>query len=362
MHYPTVLLPGCGGINKGDLKLTDKDKRGAAALYGRPYFRLPVPAGYRWKIDAQVNDKAAPDDNNYYSLDIGRWVTDGVTASVAGSLDGGTIDVLAAAAGKVINVVDDCTPGIYDCDKLDKIQDPKACQVDIDHGNGYVTTYLHFAADTFKVEVGDDVSQGQVLGKMGNTGRSCGAHLRFQVSTYTDSAVGDGGIVRTYDGKKTNKRLQGVTLEGVQWVKYEAGKYYRSTNGFEYDPKDNPYACGDKPAGSLQTNWYYGCNDVRDTFTRGETIYGLFRIDNVWVDHRFVMQVWRGGQQIKALDQATAMSKVATWWDYAFTWPSVDTKNLEAGTYELRFFVDTGETGPLLPVPVGKTTVEIQEP
>ncbi len=52
--------------------------------------------------------------------------------------------------------------------------------VAIDHGNGYVSWYGHFA-DIPSVEVGDDVSQGQWLGPMGTTGKSTGPHLHFVI-------------------------------------------------------------------------------------------------------------------------------------------------------------------------------------
>ena len=51
--------------------------------------------------------------------------------------------------------------------------------VAIDHGNGYITTYAHMA--TLAVSVGDIVAKGQLLGHMGNTGRSFGQHVHFMV-------------------------------------------------------------------------------------------------------------------------------------------------------------------------------------
>lgn len=52
----------------------------------------------------------------------------------------------------------------------------------IDHGNGIKTLYAHM--DYTTVKVGDYVSQGEVVGRMGNTGRVRGAtgiHLHFEV-------------------------------------------------------------------------------------------------------------------------------------------------------------------------------------
>jgi murein DD-endopeptidase MepM/ murein hydrolase activator NlpD len=49
----------------------------------------------------------------------------------------------------------------------------------IDHGNGWVTTYNHLLP-AFQVRAGEEVSQGQVVGLMGSTGRSTGPHLHLE--------------------------------------------------------------------------------------------------------------------------------------------------------------------------------------
>ena len=52
-------------------------------------------------------------------------------------------------------------------------------QKQLDHGNGVETLYAHLAS--VSVKLGEQVAAGQVLGTMGNTGRSFGTHLHFEV-------------------------------------------------------------------------------------------------------------------------------------------------------------------------------------
>ena len=51
--------------------------------------------------------------------------------------------------------------------------------VEISHGNGMMTRYAHMSA--WKAKVGQNVDAGEVVGLIGNTGRSTGPHLHFEV-------------------------------------------------------------------------------------------------------------------------------------------------------------------------------------
>lgn len=53
--------------------------------------------------------------------------------------------------------------------------------VRIDHGDGLITLYGHMQWTSLRVSVGDDVTAGMPIGAEGNTGRSFGCHLHFEV-------------------------------------------------------------------------------------------------------------------------------------------------------------------------------------
>ena len=59
-------------------------------------------------------------------------------------------------------------------------------EVVIDHGFGYKTRYAHL--DKILVKEGQMVERGEIVGELGNSGRSTGPHLHYEVS-YRDRMV-----------------------------------------------------------------------------------------------------------------------------------------------------------------------------
>lgn len=66
----------------------------------------------------------------------------------------------------------------------------------IDHGNGYTTSFSHM--QKYLVRRGDRVKRGQVIGLVGNTGRSTGPHLHYEVAL-------DGKTINPYNFMKISK-------------------------------------------------------------------------------------------------------------------------------------------------------------
>jgi hypothetical protein len=123
-----------------------------SSAMARPDFRLPFSCGQSWRLSTYAGHN--PDDKK---LDMFR--TD---ASTAGS------SVIASAAGYVHQWF---YPG----------------GVELDHGNGWFTVYLHMSA---RANVGTYVSQGDWIGTVGSVGTGS-AHLHYE-QLYDSNGDGDG--------------------------------------------------------------------------------------------------------------------------------------------------------------------------
>ena len=52
----------------------------------------------------------------------------------------------------------------------------------MDHGHGISTIYSHL--DKVMVSVGQEITQGTIIGTVGSTGRSTGPHLDFRLNWF----------------------------------------------------------------------------------------------------------------------------------------------------------------------------------
>ncbi|MBA3735950.1 MAG: peptidoglycan DD-metalloendopeptidase family protein [Actinobacteria bacterium] len=132
------------------LAAQDSQVRGQLAAAQSASDTTPSASGLIWPVSGPVTSP--------YGYRWGR-----LHAGIDIGVPNGT-PIHAAAAGTVVLASWNGGYGNYTC---------------IDHGGGLATCYAHQSA--FATSVGATVSQGQVIGYVGNTGHSFGAHLHFEV-------------------------------------------------------------------------------------------------------------------------------------------------------------------------------------
>ena len=128
--------------------------------------------------------------------------------------------------------------------------------VKIKHDNGYVSLYYHLKKGSIAVKKGAKVTKGKVIGYMGNTGNSRGAHLHFGVLNEKGKAVDPKPYLQGKEtfakekteidgfwGKDTTKiaqRVFGTVIDGVvsnQNIKYKAANPGLLDSTFEWETK-----------------------------------------------------------------------------------------------------------------------------
>ncbi|WNF37984.1 peptidoglycan DD-metalloendopeptidase family protein [Bacillaceae bacterium IKA-2] len=102
------------------------------------------------------------------------WPTVGLVTDTFGTRDGKHygIDIAASQGSKVVSISNGIVTKSYYSNTYGNV-------VFIEHSNGYQTVSAHLHERN--VQEGDFVYQGQKIGIVGNTGRSSGNHLHFEV-------------------------------------------------------------------------------------------------------------------------------------------------------------------------------------
>lgn len=182
-----------------------------------------------------------------------------------------------------------------DYNKTDSTGTSYGNYVKIKHDNGYYTLYAHIKYNTVTVKVGERVKQGQVIGYMGNTGHSFGAHLHFEVHDTKDVKIDPTPYINAdlpgatpspaptptpepTDWPKTYTVAKGDTLSGI------AKKFYGSTAAkyYNYIAKANNIADVNKIiTGQVLTIPEYKDEPVKSEWpkthkiVRGDTLSGI---------------------------------------------------------------------------------------
>jgi len=128
------------------------------------------------------------------------------------AMDAGSLEVVAAADGVVVEAVD----GNYDRCHADPASQGISCDghpiqpnyVALEHADGRVTLYYHLKQGSALVTPGDLVACGQPLGLVGSSGISSTPHLHFQVEEAS------GAWIDPYAGPQSQPQSLWVAQDG----------------------------------------------------------------------------------------------------------------------------------------------------
>lgn len=132
--------------------------------------------------------------NYHYAVEEQRYAFDLIMREGNSSFDGDPEEnesyyafgenVLAPADGVVVEVEN----GIVDNEPVGEMngEEPLGNHVIMDHGNDEYSFLAHFKEGSIKVENGDEVKAGDVIGLVGNSGNSSEPHIHFHVADAPD--------------------------------------------------------------------------------------------------------------------------------------------------------------------------------
>lgn len=102
-------------------------------------------------------------------------------------------DLLAVADGGVVEARDGIPDGVPPNNYAQTtLQNVFGNSVILDIGGGRYAAYAHIIPGTVTVKIGDTVTKGQVIGKLGNSGNSTAPHLHFHVCNGRDGLASEG--------------------------------------------------------------------------------------------------------------------------------------------------------------------------
>ncbi len=131
------------------------------------FYEPPWPFGVKHKVNQGNGPGFSHNGNQLYAFDFG--------------LDDGD-EIRAARGGVVGDVVINLTKNYNPCNPATPNADGLGNYVRIDHQDGTYAYYVHLKTNTSQLVVGQEIPRGALVAQADNTGRSCGAHLHFQVS------------------------------------------------------------------------------------------------------------------------------------------------------------------------------------
>lgn len=174
-------------------------------------YRVTSPFGYR------TDPVTGEGGQGHKGIDLTLWRGYSALSAIGAAWDGTVTDVRDGVEG------------------FDTVRSA-GNRVTIDHGDGVVTKYYHLANGSIPVQVGDSVAAGQIIGQMGSTGYSTGAHLHFQLEIYGEVVdplpflLGEEEILEEIPAEEMDNIPAAWAEEAVSWA-VENGILYGDENG-----------------------------------------------------------------------------------------------------------------------------------
>ncbi|MBA3537817.1 MAG: M23 family metallopeptidase [Tatlockia sp.] len=205
---PAIISPPLRGSNwliGNGLSNSSIHRRAAVYFNGRPYFSERFAIDFVQVDTSSLTFKGDETKNSSYHCY--------------------NQDLLAVADGKVVMTKDGIPENIPHSGKLAEplsLENIAGNNIILDLGNGKFAFYAHLIPGSLKVKVGDQVTAGQVIGKLGNSGNSSEPHLHFHMVDKA-SALAANGIPYGFD--HFNLRPTKLVGDRIEFLKNPAMHY-----------------------------------------------------------------------------------------------------------------------------------------
>jgi murein DD-endopeptidase MepM/ murein hydrolase activator NlpD len=129
-------------------------------------------------------------NNQRFAMDLSKLGKEGRKANNGGKYNSDYNDygenIVGVADGEVVAVMDFIPDNPNPLYRKSNWEIDSICgnYIALNIGDNLIALYAHIKPNSIRVKVGDVIKKGTVIGQIGNSGKSSGAHLHFQISKF----------------------------------------------------------------------------------------------------------------------------------------------------------------------------------